>query len=249
MHPYLVKFGNFKIPAYGVFVALGFLLALTFAVRKAPDEGISKDEMVDLAFWVLFSGILGARLYFVIENWRLFASNPLKVFYLWEGGLAVFGGLIGGTVGGVVYCRRRGLNVKRAADIVGWVLPLAQAIGRIGCLFAGCCYGKPCSLPWAITFTNPDTLARMGVPLHPTQVYHMLSNFLIFAVLTVVYNRKSFHGQIFCLYLMLYSVGRFVVEFFRGDYRVYIGPLSLPQVFCIVAFMIGAYFYMRFKND
>ncbi len=224
------------------------MVALTFAVRRAEAEGIDKEVMADLSFWILVFGILGARIYFVLENISIYLNRPWEVLFIWKGGLALFGGIAGGILGGYLFCKKRHVNIRKAADVVGWVLPLAQAIGRIGCLFAGCCYGKPCKLPWAITFTNPESLARIGVPLHPTQIYHMLSNLLIFGVLTIIYKNKSFDGQIFSLYLILYSVGRFIVEFFRGDYRLFIGPLSLPQWFCIVTFMVGLILYRRLKG-
>ncbi len=248
MHPYLIKIGSFKLPAYGVFVALAFMTALTLAVKRAEREGIEKEVIVDLSFWILISGIIGARFYFVLENLSLFVERPWEIFFLWKGGLALFGGIVGGTVGGYLYCKKRGLDLKKTADIVGWVLPLAQAIGRIGCLCAGCCYGKPCHLPWAITFTNPYSLARIGVPLHPTQIYHMVANLIIFFILTYLYNRKRFDGQIFSLYLILYSLGRFFVEFFRGDYRIYIGIFSLPQWFCIFTFAFGILLYRRIRD-
>ncbi len=244
-----MKIGPFKLPAYGVFVALAFITALTLAVKKAEKEGIDKEAVVDLSFWILVSGIIGARLYFVLENISLFYERPYEVLFLWKGGLALFGGIAGGAVGGYLYCRKKNLDLRKTADLVGWVLPLAQAIGRIGCLCAGCCYGKPCRLPWAVTFTNPYSLARIGVPLHPTQVYHMLADLAVFGILTYVYRRKSFDGQIFSLYLILYSVGRFIVEFFRGDYRLYIGVFSLPQWFCIATFIFGILLYRRLKNS
>lgn len=214
MHPYLVEFGKFKIPSYGVFVSIGFLLATILAARRAPKEGIESEKIYDLAFWILLGGILGARFYYVVQHWRDFARAPWEAFFVWKGGLAIIGGLIFGALAGVAYCKKKGLDIRKTFDLVAWVLPLAQAIGRIGCLCAGCCYGKPCSLPWAVVFRDPHSLAPIGIPLHPTEAYHMLANFFVFGALTYKYKHKSFDGEITSLYLMLYSVGRFIVEFF-----------------------------------
>ena len=249
MHPYLINIDGIRIPSYGVFVSIGFFLAAYLAAKRAPQEGIPKDAIYDLAFWVLVAGLLGARLYFVLEHINLFAANPLSALYIWKGGLAIIGGIASGAIAAILYCRKRHLDLKRSLDIVAWVLPLAQAIGRIGCLCAGCCYGKPCHLPWAIVFSNPESLAPIGVPLHPTEIYHMLSNLLVFGALTLAYRKKRFDGQITSLYLMLYPIGRFIVEFYRGDDRKYIGPLSLPQWLCIVMFICGLILYLKLRKE
>ena len=248
MHPYLVRLGPFRLPAYGVFVSMGFFLAAYLAGKRAPREGIERDSIYDLAFWILLSGVLGARLYFVLQHLGEFASSPVSILFVWRGGLAIIGGIVAGAAGAVAYCRIKGLPLFKTLDIVAWALPLAQAVGRIGCFFAGCCYGKPCSLSWAVVFKNPDSLAPIGVPLHPTQLYHMFSNLLVFFVLSLVYRRKSFEGQILSLYLMLYSVGRFIVEFFRGDNRGFWGPLSVPQWLCVGMFLVGAALYFALRR-
>lgn len=248
MHPYLVKIGSFKIPAYGVFVSIGFLLAVILAGWRAPQEGIKKEEIYDLSFYVLLGGIVGARLYYVLQHIDEFAKAPWEALFVWRGGLAIIGGLALGALSGVWYCKRRGLDVRKTFDLVAWVLPLAQAIGRIGCLCAGCCYGKPCSLPWAIVFKDPNSLAPIGIPLHPTELYHMVANLIVFAILTFAYKRKAFDGQIVSLYLLLYSVGRFTVEFFRGDNRGFIGPLSLPQWLSLAMFAVGLALYLSLSR-
>ena len=248
VHPYLIELGRFRLPAYGVFVTIGFMLAVYLAARRAPSEGIDGKDIYDLAFWVLLGGIVGARLYYVVQHWSYFSSRPWEALFVWKGGLAIMGGILSGALAGVAFCRRRGLDTVITFDVVAWVLPLAQAIGRIGCLFAGCCYGKPCRLPWAIVFKDPNSLGPVGVPLHPTEVYHMLSNLLVFGILTYMYPRKRFKGQILSTYLMLYPVGRFLVEFYRGDNRGYWGPLSIPQWLSIAMFLTGLSLYLFFRG-
>ncbi len=248
MHPYLVEIGKFKIPAYGVFVAIGFLVAVLLAERRARAEGLGEGVMSDAAFWILLAGIVGARLYYVLQHLGYFSKKPLEALFIWKGGLAIIGGLAFGAMAGALFFKRKGIELAKAFDIVAWVLPLAQGIGRIGCLFAGCCYGKPCSLPWAIVFKNPDSLAPIGIPLHPTEIYHMLANFAVFAALTLAYKNKRFDGQILSLYFMLYSIGRFAVEFFRGDNRGFIGSLSLPQWLCIIMFTFGLFLYFKMRE-
>lgn len=249
VHPYLIELGKIRVPAYGVFVTIGFLLALLLATRRAASEGVDPKDVQDLAFWMLVGGIAGARFYYVVQHWAYFSKNPLEVLYLWRGGLAIIGGIVAGALAGVAFCRKRRLPVLRMFDLVAWVLPLAQAVGRLGCLFAGCCYGKPCHLPWAIVFKDPHSLGPIGVPLHPTEVYHMLANLMVFGALTLRYKRRAFEGEILSLYLVFYSAGRFLVEFFRGDDRGFWGPLSIPQWLCLLLFVSGLLLYWRLRRS
>jgi phosphatidylglycerol:prolipoprotein diacylglycerol transferase len=135
-------------------------------------------------------------------------------------------------------------------DVLAPPLVLAQAIGRMGCFMAGCCYGKPTEFPWAVTFKNPNTLAPMGVPLHPTQLYHSIANLIIFCILFFfIRKRKQFNGQILCLYLCMYSIARFFLEFFRGDIKIHvIGPLNLTQGFSLIIFLTGIALYWWLKT-
>lgn len=240
MHPILIEFGPFKLFTYGLLVALGFLAFLWVGTREARRYGIAAKDFQDLGFTVLLSAIVGARLFFVVLEWRYFLENPLQLVALWKGGLVFYGGFVGATVAAVWLARRRRLPAWDTADAVAPALALGQALGRLGCFFAGCCYGAACDLPWAVTFTDPNSLARLGVPLHPTQLYEAAADLSLFALLYFgVAPRRRAPGRVFGWYLVLYPALRFVVEMFRDDPRGALGPLSTSQAVGIPLFAAG----------
>lgn len=240
MHPILIEFGPFKLYTYGLLVALGFLAALGVGTREARRYGIEAKDFQDLAFAVLLAAILGARLLFVALEWRSFAANPLDVFALWKGGLVFYGGFLGAAAAALWVIRRRHLPPWDTADAVAPALSLGQALGRLGCFFAGCCYGAECALPWSVTFTDPRSLARLGVPLHPTQLYEAAANLALFALLYfVVAPRRREAGRVFGWYLVLYPAARFTIEIFRADPRGALGALSTSQALSIPLLLVG----------
>ncbi len=249
MHPLLFEIYGFQVHFYGLFVALGFFAAIYLAAYLSEKDNFSKDLIFDISFYLLISAVIGARLMYVIVEYKFYLKNPLNILKIWEGGLVYYGGFIAAVGAGLLYkLKHKDLNILKLGDILLTVLPLGQAIGRIGCLFAGCCYGKPCSLPWAVKFTSPMSLAPINVYLHPTQIYHMIANFLIFLILLYVLKKgRTFYGQVVCLYGILYSIGRFVVECFRGDPRGMLGFISTSQAVSIVVFTISiiAFIYIK----
>ncbi len=240
MHPVLFQYGRVTIYTYGVFVALGFLAALWLAGREARSRGLDPKAIQDLGLVILVAALVGARLFFVLVEWEYFIQNPLKVFQIWKGGLVFYGGFVAAALAAAWYVRAHRLPVWTTGDVIAPALALGQAIGRIGCFFAGCCYGAACSLPWAVTFTDPRGLAPLGVPLHPAQLYSALGNLAIFGVLYFVARpRLKGDGRLFGLYLVLYPVFRFAVEFLRDDPRGGLGPLSTSQVLGIPLLAFG----------
>jgi len=231
MYPILFHFGIFTIYTYGVFVALGVISGITVAKFEAVRVGVDPDRIMDLCFYVILSAIIGARLLYVATNLNFFMHYPLEIIKIWNGGLVFYGGFIAALIAAVAVIRAYRLPLGKTADIAGLSVPLGHFFGRLGCLSAGCCYGKACSLPWAITFHNPNSLARIGVPLHPTQIYSAMSNLSIFIILFFIRKHKRFDGQIFWLYVLMYGVLRSIIEIFRGDFRgAYIfGVLSISQ--------------------
>ena len=218
MHPVLFKLGPLTIHTYGVLVAIGFLLGIGLAVRQAKKEGIPSYKIVDLGFYILLSAIIGSRLFFIFINAGHYIKNPLDIFKLWEGGLVFYGGILFAIPTVIWYAKKNDLALWSTADVFAPSIAIGHSIGRIGCFFAGCCYGKPAEgLPWAVTFTNPQSLAQIGIPLHPTQLYESAGEFVSFLILITLRRYKSFDGQLFLTYVLLYSVLRFIVEFFRGD--------------------------------
>jgi phosphatidylglycerol:prolipoprotein diacylglycerol transferase len=240
MHPILIKIGPLTIHTYGVLIAAGFILGLALAVRQAKKQGIPADKIVDLGFYMLIAAIIGSRLFFVLVEAGHFLKNPLDIFKIWQGGLVFYGGVIFAIPVAVWYAKKKGLDIWGTADIFAPSLAIGHAIGRLGCFSAGCCYGKHAEdLPWAVTFLDPESLARIGVPLHPTQLYESAGEFINFLVLITLRKHQSFKGQLFLSYLLIYSVIRFIVEFFRGDeVRGFLfGNISISQGISVLLFL------------
>ena len=219
MYPILVEIGSLKLYTYGLFLALGFITAIWFTKRNARFYGISDQTVSDLFFTILVAAIVGARLLYVGINFDAYRGNLLEMFKIWNGGLVFFGGFISAFFAAFVFLKMRKMDIWKTADILAPGLALGHAVGRFGCFFAGCCYGKTCDLPIAVRFSHPESLAPLNVLLHPTQLYMVGTNFFIFLMLLAIQKRKRFDGMVFLSYLMLYSVFRAVVEYFRGDFR------------------------------
>jgi len=236
MYPILLKLGELSLHTYGFFVAMGFLAGILIAQREAKRLGEDPDKIMDLSFYVMISAILGSRLFYIFTNPETYLSDPLEIFRLWNGGLVFYGGFIAALVIGLIYLKIKKMPLWKTTDIAALSLAAGQFLGRLGCFSAGCCYGKACDLPWAVTFTNLDTLAPTGIPIHPTQLYHAISNLSIFAFLWFFRTRKKFNGQIFWMYILLYAVTRSFIEIFRGDFRgePVLGILSVAQAIGII---------------
>lgn len=222
-------------------MALGFFAGLWTATRRARIAGLSADSVGDVTLWIMLGSIVGARLVFVLTYWKQeFANEPIwEIFMIRHGGLVFYGGLIGATVAGIIFLRRKKLPVWKFADTLAPSVALGSAFGRIGCLLNGCCFGYKCDLPWAVRF--PADHQTQGVPVHPTQLYDALLNIILYLTLAWLFRRKKFDGQIFALYLMGYAVFRSVAEHFRGDYPAdhIHGGLTSAQVLSIVIFATG----------
>lgn len=231
MYPVLLKIGKLPIYTYGFFVAAGFVVGITVTRHEAKRLGEDQDTIMDLCFYVLIAAIVGSRLFYVLTNLSTFISDPLEIFRIWNGGLVFYGGFVAALMTAIIYVKQKEVSLFKTADMMAPALAMGHAIGRIGCFFAGCCYGKACDLPWAVTFTNPDSLAPVNVPLHPTQLYSITANLIIFIFLWVFRGRKRFDGQIFWIYVLLYGVSRSFIEIFRGDFRgnFVFGILSISQ--------------------
>ncbi len=226
MYPILFRIGPLTIHTYGLMLAIAFLTGISLAVRQAKVEGEDPQKIFDLCFYLVLAAILGSRLLFVAINYPFYIDNPLQIFALWKGGLVFYGGLIGALVTGAWYMKRHGLALWKITDILAPSIALGQAIGRLGCFAAGCCYGKPADLSWAVTFTDAYCLAPTGIPLHPTQLYSSGAALIVFILLLIIYRFRKFKGQVFWGYVGLYSISRFILEHFRGDERGFIHLLG-----------------------
>jgi len=231
MYPTLINLGMFSIHTYGLFIAIGFLAGMLLARREALRVGLNPEKITDLTFYLLIAAIVGSRLFYVFTAPEAFFKNPLEIFKIWNGGLVFFGGFIAALTTALIFMKKYSLPIWMTCDLLAPSLALGHFFGRIGCFFAGCCYGKQCDLPWAVSFNHPDSLAPLGVPLHPTQLYSSMSNLMIFSILWFWRRRKTFDGQIFWIYILLYGTLRSLIEQLRGDFRgaTVFGILSLSQ--------------------
>ena len=220
MHPIAFELGGFTIHSYGVMVALGFLAGLWTASRRSLREGIARETILDLGTWLIIGAIVGARMLYVVSYWReQFAGQGLwAIFEVWRGGLVFYGGLIGASLACLLYARWKQLPVWKLADILAPSIALGHAFGRIGCFLNGCCYGRPCSLPWAVRFPADNPNGPPQTPVHPTEIYSSLLNLGLYVALAQLFRHKRFDGQVFGTYLVAYAVLRSFVELFRGDY-------------------------------
>lgn len=246
MHPILFEIpsidlgswtiGPIPIRMYGLMIGIGFLLGIYLASRRAKKEGINPDLILDMGVYLLLAAIIGSRLLHVLTNLQDFTKNPLDAFAIWKGGLVFYGGVLAAVPTGIWYVRKHKLPVWQTADIIAPYAALGHAFGRLGCFFAGCCYGAPCSGSFCVTFSDPHSLAPQGVPLFPSQLMESGGEFLVFGLLLLLRRYKKFDGQLFWLYLLFYAVLRFALEFFRGDMDrgVYFGGLiSTSQIIAI----------------
>ncbi len=214
-------------------VALGFLAGLWTAGRRAPRAGMAAEKIIDLGPWLIIGAVIGARTLYVVSYWQdSFAGKPLgEIFAVWHGGVVYYGGLVGASLACILYTRLKKLPLWKVADILAPSIALGYVFGRIGCLLNGCCYGRACSLPWAITFPPGNPLNPPTYPVHPTEIYESLLNLGLYAALAWLYRRKRFDGQVFGVYLVSYAVLRSFVELFRGDYPAdqrYLGGWATP---------------------
>lgn len=240
MYPTLLNLGKLTIYTYGFFLAMGFLAGIFLAKHEAKRVDEDPDKILDLAFYILIAAIVGSRIFYVATNPKIYVSAPLEIFKIWNGGLVFYGGFIAALVTALLYMRIKSMPVWKTTDIIAPSLALGQTLGRLGCFFAGCCFGKTCEYPWAVIFSHPDTLAPSGIPIHPTQLYSAFTNFIIFILLFFFRKKKKFDGQLFWTYVFLYGITRSIIEIFRGDFRgeLVFGVLSISQATgCLMAIL------------
>ncbi len=235
MYPILLSVGGFHLRAYGTLIAIALLTGTWLAGREAARKGIPPERVQDFVVWATLFGLLGGRLYYLaFAAPEIFLRDPLGVLAIWRGGLAIHGALIAGAVTAIWYVRRHHLSFWLLADTLAPSVILGQSIGRLACFLNGDAYGIPTTLPWAVIFTNPEAMAPLNVPLHPTQLYEMSLNLILFGLLWWWRTRTRFDGQLFLLYAGGYGIIRFIVEEFRGDQLQYAGGISAAQTLSIL---------------
>lgn len=253
MYPDIVSIGPLTIHTYGLFVALGFASAILLTVWLGSGEGVPPQRVMDIAFMGIVWAIIGSRVFYVLLNLEYYRQHPLDMFKLWQGGLVFSGGLVVAVLALIWYLKRRRMPVLSTADLMAPGLALGQGIGRIGCFFAGCCYGRPSDIPWAVVFTHPNSLAPLYTPIHPTQAYAALGGIVLFGILMILRKRRAFHGQVFIWYLILHSTLRLLEERFRGDYRGLVPgtEMSLTQLLTLMVLMgsVAALYVIKPKDS
>jgi phosphatidylglycerol---prolipoprotein diacylglyceryl transferase len=249
MYPKLISFGSFFIPTYGVLVALGFLLALTVTLRLARRSGLPSEKVVNLAVYCAMAGIIGAKLFMFLFDLPTYLQHPGEIFTLetLQAAGVFHGGLIVALLFAVWYMRKESLPLFATMDCFAPGIALGQAIGRLGCFAAGCCWGKQCDLPWGVRFRS-DFAAPVPLDktLHPVQLYESAVDLLIFVFLYRRFQTSSAKkGEIIGLYLVLYSIARFIIEFFREHEQSLVGPFSLTQWIALGLLILGVVFLSR----
>ena len=239
VHPELFKVGPFTVYTYGVLLAASYLLGLRLAMWRAKKWGLDPNRVLDLGIYIIIAALVGAKLLLLVVDFDQF-SNPRELLNLARLGGVFYGGLLLAVGVAFWYIHRHRMPFWTTCDMFAPGIALGHVTGRLGCLAAGCCYGKPTDVPWAIVFTNPLAAANvgtpLGIPLHPTQIYEAGASLIILALLLATERRgRRFAGRTFWSYMFLYAISRYVIEIYRGDPRgTVLGMFSTSQFISVV---------------
>lgn len=260
MRPYLfdliIAGHHFRPPSYGVMLAIAFSSGYFDSLRRGKKLGMNLNHIENLFLLAVLGSVTGSRLFHVLfEDWGYYLEHPMKIFAVWEGGYTFYGAVIVGLLFMFIYARNKKIDIRPYFDLAATAVSLGLLFGRIGCFAAGCCWGRPSNVPWAVTFTSPDSFCTVrNVPLHPTQLYESFGGLLIYLFLSWRFRHRKFEGQIFCEGIIAYAILRFIIEFFRGDdYRGYVfnGMLSYSQLISLVLipFGIAGLIYLNRRSE
>jgi phosphatidylglycerol---prolipoprotein diacylglyceryl transferase len=254
MHPILFQYGPITIYTYGVLVATAVIVALWYGRTVAPRMGVNPDLFWNMGIYTVLVALLVAKIWLVFSMWDYYAANPGEIFSVStiQSGGTFYGGILGAILTIVLYTHFQKMPLLYTLDVSATIVPLGHVFGRLGCFAAGCCYGKPTSLPWGVTFTNEIADRLAGTPLHtalhPTQLYEAGAEFLNFLFLVWLGRRQRFAGQILGTYFLLYGVERGMIEFVRGDpgrTMMFHNSVSLMQIVSIGLIFTGAFLWWR----
>ena len=238
--PIIAHIGPLVLRWYSLILLVAIGVGVWFTAREAERKGFKKDDVYEVAIYIILGGILGARLFHVLDHWSIeFAADPMRAFYIWEGGLAIWGAVIGGLVAAGLISWKRHWNFPALLDAAAPGLVLAQAIGRFACVITGDAMGKPTSGPFGFAYTSPDALVpKLGVYYTPMPVYEIVANLGIFAILWQLRQRNWTDGKLFLTYLILYSLERFFLAF-TSSYRIIAFGLTQSQIMALLGLTVG----------
>jgi phosphatidylglycerol:prolipoprotein diacylglycerol transferase len=239
VYPELFRIGPVTIYSYGVLLAASYLLGLWLAMRRAKQWGLDPNRVLDLGIYIIIAALVGAKLLLLIVDFEQFSRSTADFLSLARSGGVFYGGLILAVVVGFWYVWKHRLPFWTTCDVFAPGIALGHVTGRLGCMAAGCCYGRPTDVPWAVVFTNPLAAANvgtpLGIPLHPTQLYEAGAELLILILLLATERRgRPFAGRTFWAYMFLYAVSRFIVEIYRGDPRGEVLGFSTSQFISLI---------------
>ena len=257
MHPVFLQIGSFELASYGLMTALGYAAAALYLLPRLKKIGLDQDTFWNILFIAFMGALIGSKLLYIIVSWpqlgATLAEKLTNIVRDFRYGFVFFGGMIVSVGALVWYIRKKGLPLFKTADFLIVSLPLGHAFGRIGCFLAGCCYGRPTDMPWGVVFTDAHSLVPpelLGVALHPTQLYEAAGNLILFFLLHAAYKKPHRPGTILVEYICGYSLMRFIIEFFRGDFRgEYLLWFSPSQAIALLSAAAAFVLWIRLRKD
>lgn len=237
-----IHIGPVTLHMYGIMIAIGYVSALLICEKRAKKQGLNTDVLYGIFWCAVIGGALGSKLLYYTVNIKDVIADPSMILNF-QNGWVVYGGIIGGVFASFLYCKIKKVDFVTYLDLVLPAVAFAQGCGRIGCFFAGCCYGRQTTSALGITYWQSD-FAPNGVKLIPTQIYSSIGDFVIAFLLMVYAKKKPAKGRVAAGYCVLYSIGRFVIEIFRNDYRGEYGPFSTSQLISVFILVIGITMYV-----
>jgi len=239
LDPIIFSIGHLHLRWYSLIVLTAISVGVWLLAREATRKGFKKDDIYESAIWIIFGGLLGARLFHVLNHWSEFAATPIRMFYIWEGGLAIWGGVAGGLIVAAILAWRRGWRFPRLLDAAAPGVVLAQAIGRVACVITGDAMGKPTNGPFGFAYTSPNAMVpQLGVYYTPMPVYEIIANLAIFSLLWSLRKKDWPDGLLFLVYLTLYSVERFFLAF-TSSYQITAFGLTQSQIVALISLVVA----------
>jgi phosphatidylglycerol:prolipoprotein diacylglycerol transferase len=241
----LFEIFGIQIKSYGLMIAIGIIVAATLFINKGKKKGFDEDSLLNLIIFAIIGGMLGGKGLFIITEFKNIIKDP-SILLNFGYGFVIYGAIGGGALAMYLYCKKKNWSIIEMLDMTVPGLAIAQGFGRIGCFLAGCCYGAETTLPIGVKFPK-GSLAPTGIYVHPTQIYSSVFDFSLGFFLLYYSKKERKNGKVMGLYLIIYSIGRFFVEFLRNDPRGNVGILSTSQFIAIFTLVLGIIIFNNHK--